>query len=46
MLGSNLSLLFALCIISNTDTKSAKLYQVTVPPSLVEMTKCAAEQSA
>lgn len=37
MLVSNLSLLFALCIVS-INTKSVKLHQVVVPPALVEMT--------
>lgn len=45
MLLSNLSLLFALCIVSNTaiNTKSVKLHQVVVPPALIEMTTCGTE---
>lgn len=40
MLVSDLSLLFALCIVSNTDvnTKSVKLHQAMAPPAVVEMT--------
>lgn len=44
MLGSNLSFIFAFCIVSNTDTKSVKLHQATVPPAPAEMTECGAEQ--
>lgn len=43
MLGSNLSLIFAFCIVSNTDKKSVKLHQATVPPALAETTECGAE---
>lgn len=34
ILGSKLSLLFALYIVSSTDTKSVELHQVLVPPAL------------